>query len=121
MDEICVSQEDAARILCRAAEVRAKVARDAAPYQGLCSAVIQIGPQPLRAWLFTDWPEYSGTLLYPVPAPVDFVTDPDKDGISAAEQAFDAALDRDTLYVGEYGAARMRLLDHIEAKLRALV
>lgn len=58
--------------------------------------------------LFSLWPERSGMPLYPVPAP---------NGRSPQLEFFDCVVDR--LWVGEYGASRMRLLDWLIIELQS--
>lgn len=60
--------------------------------------------------LFPRWPEYSGVKHYPVPAP---------DGRSPQLEFFDCVVDQ--LWVGEYGAARLRLLDWLISELQSVV
>lgn len=72
---------------------------------GLCHLLYHCpnGVKPQGAWwhvreLFPMWPEFSGDDVYPVPGGGD---------------AYDAASDADKLFEGEYGAARIRLLQFI--------
>lgn len=77
---------------------------------GICSAVNNLLPQldkyaysDCLDALFTQWPENSGVFRYPVPGP---------DGYNP-RLAF--LLSKD-VWIGEYGAARLRLLDFLIAK-----
>lgn len=62
---------------------------------GICSN-ISCNPSPLTT-LFSKWPEFSGCSTFPVPHP--------------ALPPHDAYMQMQNLWVGEYGDARMRLLD----------
>lgn len=60
-----------------------------------------------RAWMrraFLDWPEYSGYMAFPVPHP-RFPSDP--------AEGYRRTRDK---WVGDYGDARMRLLDFLIAR-----
>lgn len=71
---------------------------------GICLALPLVSSNKLLklefARLYKKWPEYSGNPTYPVPSP---------DGKYTPEQAFDYTCE--DKYAGEYGAARMRLLN----------
>lgn len=55
-----------------------------------------------RQWM-QEWPEFSGCAMYPVPSPLsDF-----------PEVAYDEALSDDTMWVGAYGGARIRLVNYL--------
>ena len=59
--------------------------------------------------LAVEWPEYSGLPSYPIrPAPAPYITT-----YSGAREGFWAARRTGALWVGEYGAARQRLLDFL--------
>ena len=62
---------------------------------GICSN-IPCNPDPLMT-LFSKWPEFSGCISFPVPHP--------------EMDSHDAYMNTPNLWVGEYGEARMRLLD----------
>lgn len=57
--------------------------------------------QLARQWM-QQWPEYTGHPGYPVPA-----------GGWDPESAYDDGPGSDTLWVGEYGASRKRLLNYL--------
>ena len=65
---------------------------------GICSN-IPCNPSPLLM-LFHKWPEFSGCISFPVPHPAHPDIDP-----------HDAYMETENLWIGEYGEARMRLLD----------
>lgn len=86
------------------------------PKCGLCHNIARALPEqvlrmqfrPLLRSLFQRWPEFSGDEDYPVP--------------SEDERDADEAYNRmGSLYVGEYGASRMALLNFIIEKLEAEV
>lgn len=86
------------------------------PQCGLCHNVLIALPEwaarmpfkPVLRSLFQRWPEFSGDEDYPVP--------------SEDERDADEAYNRmGSLYVGEYGASRMALLNFIIEKLEAEV
>lgn len=52
--------------------------------------------------IFQNWLEYSGHPAYPVPSPESEVS---------PEDAYWKAFEKDAMWVGEYGAARIRLLN----------
>lgn len=62
---------------------------------GICSNV-PCNPDPLMM-LFQKWPEFSGYISFPVPHP--------------EMDSHDAYMNKPNLWIGEYGEARMRLLD----------
>lgn len=62
--------------------------------------------------LFCKWPEYTGCIDYPVPSQHDDVS---------AEAAFDYAFDTGRMWSGDYGAARMRLLEFCIKELREIL
>lgn len=68
---------------------------------GLCNLLSQMLPHGLspRA-LFQTWPEYSGIPGYPIKDPA---------GIMHPQEIFEATNDK---WAGEYGAARVRLMEH---------
>lgn len=87
------------------------------PDLGICSAVVR-SPQSLeirsgRLELLMDlmeqWPEFSGARMYPVPHPSE-----------SPDMAFGFVSTKDMWSPGSaYGAARLRLLDWLIAKLEA--
>lgn len=66
----------------------------------------------LLDWLFSQWPEFSGDANYPVCTwkPTNVGADPTT--FIARRQYNMAATDR-SMWLGEYGRARMRLLDFL--------
>ena len=87
------------------------------PEFGICNAVVRGEPSPrtrsgclrLLSDLMEEWPEFSGNISYPVPHPNE---NPD--------MAFCLAYPKDMWSPGSaYGAARLRLLDWLIAKLEA--
>lgn len=60
------------------------------------------------AIMWKKWPEFSGNMLYPVTA-----------GNLNPVFAFDQALTDEQMWVGEYGAARRRLLDWLIIELQS--
>lgn len=85
------------------------------PYRGICAALDYRGVRVYTSSypstnadtflaLCKKWPKYSGSEGYPVPS-----TDPKMSACSA----FYDAMDRDVMWVGEYGALRMELLDFL--------
>jgi len=84
------------------------------PYHGICLIMKNdFGDKALDLIKkkFRDWPEFSGELNYPVPAPEHMMI--------TAFEAFEAfvlmGLD---LWSGEYGAARRRLCGFLAQKIR---
>ena len=87
------------------------------PDLGICNAVVRGEPSPeirsgrqeLLSDLMEQWPEFSGARTYPVPHPNE-----------KPDRAFDLAPTGD-MWSPEsaYGAARLRLLDWLIAKLEA--
>lgn len=87
------------------------------PDLGICSAVVRGEPSPeirsgrleLLMDLMEQWPEFSGARMYPVPHPSE-----------SPDMAFDLVSTEDMWSPGSaYGAARLRLLDWLIAKLEA--
>lgn len=75
---------------------------------GICGHLEELGRWTDYEWqnkldilesLFVKWPEYSGSLTYPVPDTTLF--------------PFTAYLEARPMWTGEYGAARLRLLDYL--------
>jgi len=56
---------------------------------------------------FSRWPEYSGEPVYPVPSPV------------SGESPMSLYRFTDDVWAGEYGAARLRLVDFLIAECEA--
>lgn len=80
------------------------------PYEGICHNIdYEFGYYPLDLIKkkFRDWPEFSGELNYPVPAP---------EHVLSAFDAF-ALMDLDP-WSGEYGAARRRLCGFLAQETR---
>ena len=87
------------------------------PYLGICSTVTLGAQSPevrlerlnLLTGLMEKWPEFSGDRAYPVPHPIE---SPDKAFyLASAEEMWSP--------VSAYGAARLRLLDWLIARLEA--
>ena len=114
MDKICLTHGEASALLVKINALRAQLADGTAPDTGLCGGIGIRDNE--RQFLFADWPEYTGLLDFPVPAPSYMVVAPYHESVHRT-----AYMNHDDMFSGEYGAARLRLLDHIEAKLRALV
>lgn len=104
-----IDRYTAQRMLELAEDLRARVAAGEVVLHGLCG---EIGVGPYREELFTTWPEFTGCLTFPVPAPKGTQLGRYE---TLQEAAYMRARD---MYSGEYGAARMRLLDHIIETLR---
>lgn len=83
--------------------------------RGLC-AMLRAGESVARyellQQLFRKWPEYSGCHLYPVPS--DVLDD-------LAVDAYYRNLYSNTMWTGEYGASRRRLLDFIIKELEGML
>lgn len=60
-----------------------------------------------KKWM-QEWPEYAGHASYPVPA-----------GGCDPECAYDDAMCNGTLWAGEYGASRKRLLNYLITRYEA--
>ena len=103
----------------RLEDVQQRVLDGNPPGTGLCGAVGSRGAANVLKTCWGSWREYTGVPEYAVPAPEGFVvTDyPAATQCSSARGAYDATTDRD-MYTGEYGAARMRLLEHCIAELK---
>lgn len=100
--------EDSIRnVLARAKELR----KAPKGRYGLCSvlALDRLEPE-LVCEIFSSWEHYSGSMDYPVPDPCF----PADDVVELARQAYDTAGD---MYEGEYGALRIKLLDHLITSL----
>ena len=80
------------------------------PYRhhGICHVVNKYATINVRS-LFTTWPESSGNPIYPVPS---YDSDDDPTG------AYDEACNK---WIGEYGAARMRLLNHCIREVEEMI
>ena len=87
------------------------------PDLGICNAVVRGAPSPeirsgrlgLLNDLMEEWPEFSGDRSYPVPHPSE-----------SPDRAFDHACAEEMWSPGSaYGAARLRLLDWLIARLEA--
>ncbi len=107
------------RLLIILKALRNNVVRDpsSAELNSICCSVMYAGGlddyinlRNILEDLFPHWPEYSGMKHYPVPAPA---------GRSPQLEFFDCVVDR--LWVGEYGAARLRLLDWLISELQSVV
>lgn len=84
------------------------------PYQGICHIIEnEFGDNSLDLIKkkFRDWPEFSGELNYPVPAPEHTMV--------TAFEAFEAFLLKGLdFWSGEYGAARRRLCGFLAQEIR---
>lgn len=84
-----------------------KTLRDDGPNDsgvGICSNVAGLLGEEIPLYRFMEgWPEHSGSRCYPVPHPAGCPLD----GFWSAED----------VWVGEYGAARRRLLDYMIEQL----
>lgn len=86
---------------------------------GLCALLRNVTPNAHKEIkvIITRWPEGTGCTAYTVPAPSDYVPHDcpvDASATKLAEDAYTYGLPK---YTGEYGAARMRLLDFIISEL----
>lgn len=90
-------------------------------YIGVCWAVRQSDRDPnayfdyAEDWLqcmFPQWPEYSGSDVFPVPAPDDYVC-----GYETPECRAASAYWKLPLWSGEYGEARLRLAKFLLAAI----
>lgn len=77
-------------------------------YRGICGQVDRLFYAELEE-LFKRWPTYSGSLDYPVPS-----TRPD----CTAQEAYDGA---SNMWVGQYGAMRVALLDFCIAEVERII
>lgn len=102
-----LSMEDA---LGRLEGVKQRIADGYPPDTGLCSAV---GGGKVLATCWPSWGEYTGDAYYPVPRPAGFVLPERYEGRTeyGPRAAYNGALSAH-MYTGEYGASRMRLLEH---------
>jgi len=105
-------------LLWACADIRDSISDGELPRYGLCNSILERlarrSTQKEHVELilklldeeFKKWPEFSGNQLYPVP------------GLKGTGYA--DAVRNGTMYTGEYGAARLRLLDFIINDLRGM-
>ena len=94
-------------------EARALRANPVGRY-GLCATLeLRALPDYLVDGIFKSWPHYTGCISYPVPCPGALPLDTDE-----ARGVYRTTGD---MYVGEYGALRLNLLDHLIAELEEVL
>jgi hypothetical protein len=72
----------------------------------------------IREPLFRSWPEFSGNITYPVPAPEDFVIRRGLDSKVAAESYYSNCHE---MYKGKYGTSRKNLAKYMVAELTKML
>ena len=94
-------------VLDRAVELR----KEPKGHYGLCRTLGFCDlPEQLVRNISSSWEHFTGDMNYPVPNPAP----PAGDVVKDARRAYSAAVD---MYEGEYGALRIKLLDHVIAYL----
>jgi hypothetical protein len=109
-------------LLAKALDIREAIQSSPANYSvGLCRLLLSYDTEQEVATavnkIFERWPESDGRIGYPVPAPKDYVQPSNE--IYGYDPRISAYYNLPK-YTGEYGAARLRLLDFIIAELEKL-